>query len=666
MLANGTCAACHPSGRSCTDPSHLSCTACYSSASLNPSPIGQCICSSSTYLDLSSFPSSCQPCHSSCLKCSGPSSSSNCSVCGSGATLTDTGTCLCQSGDTFSTSGPACTAIPDCPAVCAGSCLSTAPPKCLACISTGILLSDFGCTCPSGSFLSVATTSTPSCTACSPKCSECQANPTNSPSSCVQCKSPGIYPSVMDSENNDCLTDTPGTFFDETTKTNKSCTGSARTCTGPLNFASCYPDTELSNNNSTCNCPIYTTYSIAEKRCVASTPLSLCLYPKPTSCDLCDSYSVYSSQQSCTCKARFAFTDGVCVPYHPDCGDTADTATCMTCPPNTSLDNGRCSCGPGTYLDPLTASCQKCFFLCATCENYSTTSCLTCRSPGSIIPKCDCPSGYYTNNSTLLTNLCIACHLSCQTCKGSQATDCLTCKSGTTITPDGTCVCPLGKYRSQSTFDCLPCDPNCVECSMASNHCTVCRNNLPPPACTCSFPLSIYQAYSNQEFCSSCWGSDSSTCSFQASGLVAVTSCTLPFKLNNVSECACSNGYYKTGTACANCDPICATCFGQGYERCLTIPSSAYPLLLHPQLKRLYAQEGYEYSTISPYYVACHPLTLRCSLVSTQYPPLKCAEGADISPTNTCECKYQHVQVSGSLLRTLPLDLRQLHSFLHR
>jgi hypothetical protein len=339
----------------------------------------------------------------------------------------------------------------------------------------------------------------------------------------------------------------------------------------------------------------------------------------------------------------------------------------MTCPPNTSLDNGRCSCGPGTYLDPLTASCQKCFFLCATCENYSTTSCLTCRSPGSIIPKCDCPSGYYTNNSTLLTNLCIACHLSCQTCKGSQATDCLTCKSGTTITPDGTCVCPLGKYRSQSAFDCLPCDPNCVECSMASNHCTVCRNNLPPPACTCSFPLSIYQAYSNQEFCSSCWGSDSSTCSFQASGLVAVTSCTLPFKLNNVSECACSNGYYKTGTACANCDPICATCFGQGYERCLTIPSSAYPLLLHPQLKRLYAQEGYEYSTLRS--------ILRC--MSSVNSSLQLSVNP-VSSTKMCRGgrhftdQHLRVQISARagqrevILRTLPLDLRQLHSSFHR
>jgi hypothetical protein len=649
MLANGTCAACHPSGRSCTDPSHLSCTACYSSASLNPSPIGQCICSSSTYLDLSSFPPSCQPCHSSCLKCSGPSSS-NCSVCGSGATLTDTGTCLCQSGYTFSTSGPACTAIPDCPAVCAGSCLSTAPPKCLACISTGILLSDFGCTCPSGSFLSVATTSTPSCTACSPKCSECQANPTNSPSSCVQCKSPGIYPSVMDSENNDCLTDTPGTFFDETTKTTMNCTGSARTCTGSLKFASCFPDTELSNNNSTCNCPIYTTYSIAQKACVASTPLSLCIYPRGTTCDLCDSYSFNEYQQICTCKARFALSNGVCVPYPPDCGDTADNATCSSCPPNTSLFNGRCLCGPGTYMDPLTETCQKCFFLCATCENYSTTSCLTCRSPSSTIPKCDCPSGYYANNSTLLTNPCIACHASCLTCKGDQPTDCLTCKLGARITPNGTCTCPLGKYMSQSTFDCLPCDSNSnyLECSIASNNCTVCKNNLSPPDCTCPTPLSnYYSSSSTSGFCFSCWAPETTSCTLRNSGLFAAKSCNSPLILNNVSECVCGNGYYYDGSTCATCDALCSTCFGAGKDKCLTISASVPQLLLHPQLKVIYAQEGYEHTTTNPYNVACNTLTLRCSLVNPQNIPLKCAEGADIASSGLCECKYQYKQVTG-------------------
>jgi len=388
-----------------------------------------------------------------------------------------------------------------------------------------------------------------------------------------------------------------------------------------------------------------------QNACVASTPLSLCLYPKPTSCDLCDSYSFNSYQQICTCKARFAFTNGVCVPYPPDCGNLAGALTCAACPPNTSLYNGRCLCGPGTYLDPLTGSCQKCFFLCATCGNYSTTSCLTCRSPGSLIPKCDCPSGYYANTSTLLTNPCIACHASCQTCKGDQPTDCLTCKSGARITPNGTCTCPVGKYMSQSTYDCLSCDSNSnyVECSIASNNCTVCKNNLSPPDCTCSYPLSLYYFSSSYSgFCFSCWAPDTTACTLQSPGLVAAKSCTSPLILNNVGECVCSNGYYKDGSLCPGCDPLCSTCFGPGKDKCLTISASATHLLLHPQLKQMYAEVGYEYSTLPPYYVQCHSLTLRCSLVSTQYPPLKCAEGADIGSSGICECKYQYIQVSGN------------------
>ena len=84
-----------------------------------------------------------------------------------------------------------------------------------------------------------------------------------------------------------------------------------------------------------------------------------------------------------------------------------------------------------------TASCNKCFYRCATCSSFSNSglSCLTCAANridySTLTPFCNCKPGYYEDprNNAIPNTPCLACHSSCETCDGPSELDCLTCKA---------------------------------------------------------------------------------------------------------------------------------------------------------------------------------------------------------------------------------------------
>jgi hypothetical protein len=664
MLANGTCAACHPSCRSCTDLSHLSCKACYSSASLNPSSTGQCTCSSSsTYLDLSSSLPSCQPCHSSCLKCSGPSFT-NCTVCGSGATLTDTGTCLCQSGYTFSTPGPDCIPISNCPAICAGRCLSTAPAKCLSCTSTGILLSDFGCTCPSGFFLSGASTSTPSCAACSPKCLECQANPTNptnSPSLCVQCRSPGTNPSVMDSENNDCHTNIPGTFFSMTSLTTSTCTSVGRACYGSATaYTACPADSQL-RTPPQCVCPTGNQFDINNQCVLAPDAISpLCLLQGSNSyCAICSSYSERNSemQSQCNCRQGYLKTTNsssgevYCAPCHPSCiyCSTLTDQGCSSCTLPLTLASptnppSQCTLptNPPKFMYSMYGVEKVCDRMCSSCTTANTThycgECITNADKLSI-PYCRCKDGYFFS---LTFNNCAACHYTCKTCVGSGLNDCTQCPLDMYLQLDGSCKCKRLNYLNPSTNQCSPIsNPKCKEAYYDSSEvCTKCYNNMQLPCTGCPNGEIFYSA--QKGVCTTC----SKWCTLMECSITnsKSTGCTVgcadnTLLLNN-GVCTVQNSvaFDPMSNSFKPCNSLCLTCFGTSQDQCLTLNTAiSGSLLLHPYSNILYCPKGtYINTTTTP--MSCSPCPAFCSQCSSLTNCTICQGPSTMGTNNLCTC----------------------------
>jgi proprotein convertase subtilisin/kexin type 5 len=86
-----------------------------------------------------------------------------------------------------------------------------------------------------------------------------------------------------------------------------------------------------------------------------------------------------------------------------------------------------------------------CDFACKRCKTEKTR-CTKCAGNRVKTPTCNCPSGYYSNN----TAYCSGCDYMCSTCTAS--TTCTACSGNRITTPN--CGCPDGTYNT-SVETCL-------------------------------------------------------------------------------------------------------------------------------------------------------------------------------------------------------------------
>lgn len=283
-------------------------------------------------------------------------------------------------------------------------------------------------------------------------------------------------------------------------------------------------------------------------------------------CDACSAPS-----QCTTCADKYQPRGQVCylvVCFVDHCELCNAYSTCLTCKANFTLSGSgtECQCGPSRFV--ANGQCLSCQDNCLECKDLST--CLACKAPtqlvaGSCVPcykcqRCDrdgltclkCEDSYY-----LLEGVCLACDDNCLLCP--TAGICLKCKDQYLLV-HGECVpkgvvnvvaCPSGMFLTL-VQSCTACPAGCSECVNAR----ICWD------CDQDYVLEGYE----------CMKTD------QQKQVVPVRSAENCAQEGEDACVACGEGFFRSGTDCAECAPLCQTC--KDAVRCETCK---YGLLLEAE-----------------------------------------------------------------------------------
>jgi hypothetical protein len=204
-------------------------------------------------------------------------------------------------------------------------------------------------------------------------------------------------------------------------------------------------------------------------------------------------------------------TCSLCPYYCPSCSvNASNIMVCVTCPLNSfrTLVSGFCQCNSGYFDDNDTVVCQKCsdiFPNCLTCTNR--TKCITCAT--GMLPDA-------------AHSLCTTCMITCATCIG-YFDNCTSCNpSDNRILSNNQCICQATAFEINGV---------CLLCGNVVAHCSSCQNNYSCTGCSSGYTLS-----SDLKKCIDCQGSINGclTC-------VSTTNCTTcksPFTLIK-EKCRC-------------------------------------------------------------------------------------------------------------------------------
>ncbi|KAL4469881.1 hypothetical protein ABPG72_011102 [Tetrahymena utriculariae] len=515
-----------------SNPLQLYCMTCKSSCQTCINSTNCTSCTQGYYLN----GSICFQCDSSCLSCTGPSSS-DCIVCA-------------QSGDYISLNlNKNCVA--SCDTSQAQYIDAVTNPQQPFCRQCGILCQTCSdsqsCTaCIQGYYLQGS-----QCFACDPSCLSCaKAGLSN----CIICKQQGYF--ISTKLNNICVANcdlNQAQYIDQSNPLQyycKQCSNFCQNCTDQLNCSVCIQGYYL-NDNKCFQC---------DSSCLS------CFGQGSSSCSICSQSGYYISTklnnqcvpQCDTTQAQYV--DSNTNPQQYYCRQCSES--CLICNNSTSCT----ICKQGYYLNGNI--CSPCDSSCLSCFGPGSNNCLICQQSGYYISikqnnicilQCDTSQQQYVDNTTNLQQMyCKQCDKSCLTC--SNGTSCLTCNDGDYIIGSLCSQCQLGYFMTDN--QCTKCDDSCQSCSgQGPSNCVVCsqldfyisssQNNI----CVSQCDLTQSQYIDNitnpqQMYCRKC----PSSCQ----------SC------NNDTNCtSCIQGYFLNQNQCFQCDSSCLTCLGPGHTNCI-------------------------------------------------------------------------------------------------
>jgi hypothetical protein len=564
---------CYPNCATCDGVTYYDCLTCPPGlVRKSPAaPKSECECTDTkSYFDIQS--KSCALCHTSCLTCSGPSST-ECTSCTAPAALNSRGACICALNTQVDSSNPTAPCIivpnPD------PSCLTFRGPlatDCLTCKPPALKDANQFCRCPTGFYFD----SNYNCQPCDKCCSRCTSGAANS---CTQCK-PGLHLDV------DGLCKCPiGTQF-----------ASDGTCaTIPCHFT-CQKCTTASSTGCTeCKQGCYLSGSTCLSLpgffiqdgivCSACSPTcKSCVSFGADNCIECKSFSTVIDGY-CVCMMGYFQSGSSCQPCSSTCLSCKDSSTlCTRCREGARLVGSSCVLEvPGTVFDSHGTVVQLgCPLQCSTCTQNSLP-CLSCRPNAVLLPdgSCYCREGFKYNQQLGSCEV-ISCHISCQTCNGPEDTACTNCRKGSTLNTDrqnpsnGTCSCSFG-YGYNKNAECAPCHITCKSCSTVEE-CRLCKPGLkilPSGLCGCDsdYFLTVDLTCNPCDFtCLKCSGPSPTNC----------TSCKELALLNSTSlgtSCICPENFVRVtngGCSFQSCDTQCLTCRDRGAKDCASCGPDAY------------------------------------------------------------------------------------------
>ncbi|CAG9324911.1 unnamed protein product [Blepharisma stoltei] len=482
------------------------------------------------------------------------------------------------------------------------------------------IVTNAGCSCPSGSYFDSSTCSTCGdlCTTCTDTtgvCTACKSDkmevdPTNQ--KVCRCKGTQQYNTVTSS----CYC--PTGYYDDSTC--QSCTTLCSTC----DSTKCLTCQGIANlivdpqNPTNCVCASGYNWITAS-----------------SSCEQCSVGTYYDGKKCDNCAANCASCyngSGICkICKDPNRMDLSGT-TC-TCKGTQKLTGSTCSCDAGYYFDGST--CVQCSSLCSSCSDY-TGECKTCKDSKMTIDSankkncicigdqvlnnnmCTCPGSKQFNGAGCsdCSTFCSNCNVGSNTCnicldgnRMSPVSNTLTCAcKGNQIATNAGCSCPAGSYFDSST--CSTCGDLCTTCTDTTGICTVCKDskmevnptnqkvcrckgtqqyNTVTSSCYC--PTGYYDGSTCQScttLCSTCDSTKCLTCQGIANLIVDPqnpTNCVCASGYNWITESGkceqCSVGTYYDGNKCAVCSDNCASCYDRtGY--CKACNSRFTPSTINP------------------------------------------------------------------------------------
>jgi hypothetical protein len=441
-ISKDRCIKCAPPFSKCTGPSTNQGTACFSPATFSSisSPACSTNCAQNEYLNASS---SCVSCVNPCASC--VSTGTWCLSCVSDYMLLPwNNTCVsnCDSNGLFALTSSSS----EC-GRCDPSCLNCSGPAANNCNScnTGYYLLNGACTsCDTDPNYAPLGTN---CVLCQEGCQTCS----NTPTTCLSCKSPDYFKNSVNSSN--CITCTALNQY-SVGDTCYTCSPNCLACANnPSTCTACTTDLQIMPN-STCDiCPQTLYYKVVISanveycyRCHSSC--LTCSGESPTNCLSCASGNYFypdlgECRSSCDLQGSFSIGSN-CYACSSNCATCALSSTnCTTCPAgNFLLANRSCTkCDqPGFFVFKPNTGQQQCLTCPKNCANCSSTS--TCDK---------CSSGLFVdaNNTCVpcsgkrqvsIANKCIDCHANCLTCSGGSDDNCLTCQASKVLSAQNKCI----------------------------------------------------------------------------------------------------------------------------------------------------------------------------------------------------------------------------------
>ncbi|XP_048065150.1 proprotein convertase subtilisin/kexin type 5b isoform X2 [Megalobrama amblycephala] len=379
------CMSCHGNCATCDGPDEDDCTTCGPFGLIHYN--GKCVfrCPSETYHD----GAECRDCDKSCLTCSGPHPSS-CLTCRANMRIDVNGHCQFFSDCSPSTFMGEDGQCQPCHKSCL-RCSGAGKEQCLSCNSKHFLLNQTCVsTCPDGYY---ADEEKQECIQCHMSCASCHGHHSND---CVTCNSGLLL------LGHSCFPSCPPSFFvNASSRACQACDHTCDECQGSSSFCfSCREGYYLLKKSGQCvhTCPSnYFLHSLDRecKRCHPSC--KTCKGSGPIFCTSCyDGYKMYGGICSSTClSGEYPIpVNDECTTCDPSCAECKGPGpyNCIRCPVLQRLsEDGRClpCCGDDTFVDSsrIHSECCQCQELndeCIIALNYNlfTNDAATLGHPG--------------------------------------------------------------------------------------------------------------------------------------------------------------------------------------------------------------------------------------------------------------------------------------------
>jgi len=467
---------------------------------------------------------SCQPCHHSCLSCSGLDGQ-RCTEC-PGQFVLQNGTCVqrssCPDGQYFNHRTLECRFCDKSCAQCSGK----GEDQCTACF-VGYTLTQSGggkCwedqrnpRCVAGEYYDDGSST---CLSCPDGCSECSDELT-----CTKCKDGHFFESHRVGESSEerkvCASKCSAGFY------------------GDAPTQSCQP------------CPPY---------CSTCASLDVC-----TSCTYNSSQPVKGQcPQPCHDGQYYDFDSKQCLACAVNCQQCVNEEHCTQCTPEFYRTwDGACveACPAHMITNEQSHVCENkgCHPTCTTCFGPEPDQCLSCPRD-TILHKnaCiqDCPTHTFFNGSG-----CQHCHASCASCAGPAEDNCDSCPPGKVL-DHFHCIpsCPPGSFLSSGERDCIACPLNCMNCSNPMR-CDICKEGY----------LMLSTNHSCVEHCPKGYLETPTVCH------PCLSHCEVCYSLKSCNKCSngyvyydpekscleeCPDGYYQNANSCSECKFPCSSCTG--------------------------------------------------------------------------------------------------------